>query len=121
MLGKLALMVIAIIFIGLSHAGVGGEVGQQMEIEEKLRFQLEDQKLLSEEAYFQVVSFAESALLNRDEQLERLLSAHEAWDDFIIKICLAKSIESIGTKADQANNLQCMIDQHREKKLFLNP
>lgn len=115
-LGKI--LVASLLYIGLAHAGLENELQQQQEIEERLQAELEVQKIASAKSYNDAIDFAGEAIINRDEQIERLKAANSIWDEFIEKICTAEALESIGTRAERASNLQCMIKRHKEKELF---
>jgi hypothetical protein len=111
-------IVIALFCIGLAHAGIEDELEQQQNIEGRLQSELEMQMELSAQAYRDVVDFTEGAIINREEQIERLKAANIVWDEFIEKICRVETLESIGSRAEHANNLQCMIEKHKEKERF---
>lgn len=78
------------------------------------------QKKISTQRYFDAIELAEGAIINRDEQLERLKAANSIWDEFIEKICAVSALESIGTRAERASSLQCMIEKYKEKELFFS-
>ena len=50
--------------------------------------------------------------------MERLADAYNAWDEFIEKACLAENLETSGTRAEQANKLNCMIIRYKDKERF---
>lgn len=108
----------ALLCIGLAHAGLENELEQQQEIERRLQSELDIQKEISAQAYREVVEFVEGAIINREEQIERLRAANIVWDEFIEKTCRAETLESIGTRAEHASDLQCMIKKHKEKEKF---
>lgn len=109
---------ITLSYIGLAHAELENELQQQQEIEQHLQIELEAQKKSSAQSYNDVIEFAKGATINRDEQVNRLQSANSIWDEFIEKICTAENLESIGTRAERASYLQCMIKKYKEKDLF---
>lgn len=116
MIGKI--IITSLLFIGSVHAGLEIELQQQLEIEKRLQTDLEIQKKSSEQAYRVTIDFVSEAVINREEQIDRLKAADTVWNDFIEKTCSAESIESIGTRAENANNLQCMIKRFKEKEAF---
>lgn len=111
-------IVAALFFIELANAGLEEELEQQQEIEARLQSELEMQRELSAQTYSDAVEFAQGAIINREEQMGRLEAADTIWDEFIEKICRAEALESIGTRAERANNLQCMIKKYKEKEMF---
>ncbi|KJH85143.1 hypothetical protein MCB86_02505 [Pseudomonas sp. KSR10] len=110
----------AFFFTALAHAGLETEIAQQQETEKQLRMELEAQKDLAEHAYKEVVEFASTSPTNHEEQVKRLEEAFKVWDDFIEKTCRAEALESIGTRAEQANKLDCMIKRYKEKEAYFN-
>lgn len=116
MIGRV--IVVALLCIGLAHAGLEDELEQQQDIEGRLQSELEMQKKISAQAYREVVEFVEGAIINREEQIERLEAADIVWDEFIEKVCRVEALESIGSRAERANYLQCMIKKHKEKERF---
>ncbi len=119
MIGKIPVIaVIVLLCMNLAHAGLENEIAQQQKKEEHLQAQLEIQKKISAQAYKDAAELVEDSIINRGEQLNRLEAAHVIWDEFIDKTCLAESLESIGTRAERANKLQCMINKHKEKEIF---
>ena len=104
---------------GLANADLDTEIKQQQEIEARLQSELEEQKKLSIMAYKDIFDFANESNFNRDEQIKRLESANEIWDEFIEKACKAEVLEAIGTRAEHASTLQCMVKKYKEKNPFL--
>jgi uncharacterized membrane protein YjdF len=84
-------IVVALLFIGLAHAGLEEELEQQQEIEARLQSELEMQRELSVQAYNDIVEFVEGAIINREEQMERLEAADAVWDEFIEKFAVFKA------------------------------
>jgi transketolase len=103
---------------GLVRADLGTEIKQQQEIEAGLQFELEKQKKSSLKAYKDIFDFVNESNPNRDEQINRLESANEIWDEFIERACKAEVLETIGTRAEYASTLQCMIRKYKEKEYF---
>jgi hypothetical protein len=116
MIGRVFLIYLA--FIGFAHAGLEQEIEQQQEIESQLKLELDKQIKITRQAYQDVMDFISDAPINRDEQMKRLIEAEIEWDVFIEKICLLEGIESINTRAEHANKLQCMIKRHKNKEVF---
>lgn len=109
-----------LLFSNLAQADLYTELEQQKEIEKKLEIELKNQEDSSLKAYKEILEFVSSSNLNRNEQLKRLESANKAWDNFIKFTCNAKPLESIGTRAEYTNILQCKIKGHKEKRLYFN-
>lgn len=116
MLGRVFL--ICLVLTGIAHAGLEQEIKQQQQIENQLKLELEKQIKITKQAYQDVMDFISDAPINRDEQMKRLIEAEIEWDVFIEKICLLEGVESINTRAEYANKLQCMIKRHKDKEVF---
>lgn len=115
-----ALIWVALFFSGPTHADLDSEITQQQEIEARLQSELAEEKKLSEGAYQEVFEFVDGSSFNRREQIIRLESANEIWDEFIGKTCEAQVLEAIGTRAERANTLRCMIERYKDKKNFFS-
>jgi len=116
MIGRVFLIYLAL--IGLAHAGLEQEIEQQQEIENQLKLELDKQIKITKQAYQDVMDFISDAPMNRDDQMKRLIEAEIEWNIFIEKICLLEGIESINTRAESTNKLQCMINRYKEKEKF---
>lgn len=106
----------ALFIIGSAQAGLETEIAQQQEIQEHLHAEVEAQRNAAKQAYRELVEFVSTSPINKEEQLKRLQDAYNIWDEFIEKTCRAEALESIGTRAEQANELDCMIKKYKEKE-----
>lgn len=112
------ILLVFLIFTGLAHAELEQEIEQQKQIEHQLKLELDKQIQLTKQAYRDVMDFVNDAPINRDEQMKRLIEVESEWDVFIEKVCLLEGIESINTRAELANKLQCMIKKYKDKGEF---
>lgn len=110
--------VAALFSVGIAHADLKIETKQQLDINNSLLSELETQKQAAAQAYSEIFELAESAVINRQEQVKRLKEANQTWDEFALKICRAEALESIGTRAEHTNNLKCLIKKYKDKQDF---
>lgn len=107
-----------LLIVGSAQAGLETEIAQHLEIQERLHAEVEAHRNAAKQAYMEVVEFVSTFPTNKEEQLKRLHDAYSIWDEFIEKTCRAEVLESIGTRAEQTNELDCMVRKFKEKEEY---
>lgn len=96
-------------FTDSANANLEIEFKQQKADEDVLKSQLETAKRDATTAYNNAQKFYEDDPIMQAEKIKNLRESSIAWDNFIEKICLFESNESLGTRSEKTSKLNCLV------------